>query len=339
MEKALFVGNGIHRVFPENAISWDDLLMKLAESNELRRIMPKIANTNLSNPLKPFPLAFEELLHRGNHDGEDADFKLMMVKEEIAKLFESQELKGKRVFNEFHRSFMNSNCTDVITTNYDYGFQLSIMDQFKQNKTQYANYKLEKTANLRRSYSIEKKNVWHMHGELEDSRDHKKPSVKDYSAQSILIGYDHYSKNLTDIKSYLDGTYNKDIGYIIDRITYDQDLNISWIDKFFTHNIDIIGVGLGFEEQDLWWLLNYRAQKKKGNSRRKKAKIENTIRFFVRKKGNVDVEELDYKTRLRLDKNNAIKEVLEAMDVKVVELDVNDYPELYRNYIKKYLND
>ena len=171
------------------------------------------------------------------------------------------------------------------------------------------------------------------------SRDHRVFNIKDYSAQSILIGYDHYSKNLTDIKSFLSGTYNKNIGYIIDRLTYNQDLNISWIDKFFTHNIDIIGVGLGFEEQDIWWLLNYRALKKKGNKRRKKSKIENTIRFFVRKKVSENLERLDYEERLRIDKNNAIKEVLEAMDVRVIELEVNGYPELYKNYIKNYLND
>ena len=164
MDKALFVGNGIHLAFPENAISWDELLVKLTNSRRLRSIMPNIANTNLSNPLKPFPLAFEELLHRGNMDGDDSGFKLMMVKEEIQKLFELQVLNGKKLFNEFHYTFMKSSVTDIITSNYDYGFQLSVSEAFKNSKNQFANYNLEKLANLRRSYTVNKKTVWHMHG-------------------------------------------------------------------------------------------------------------------------------------------------------------------------------
>ena len=46
----------------------------------------------------------------------------------------------------------------------------------------------------------------------------------------------------------------------------------SWIDLFFTTNVHIIGFGLDYSEQDIWWILNKRKRymyENKGNIRNK----------------------------------------------------------------------
>ena len=72
MPKALFIGNGINRVFQENSISWDNLLEGLSQNEKLKKNLPGIQNINLNNPLKPFPLAFVCFLTTDRANGHDA---------------------------------------------------------------------------------------------------------------------------------------------------------------------------------------------------------------------------------------------------------------------------
>lgn len=332
MPKALFIGNGIHRVFPENAISWENLLEGLSQSEKLINNLPGIQGINLDNLLKPFPLAFEELIQLGNNHNLDPDERIKLLKEEIHSIFREQVNNGRDEFNEFHQEVMNSDITDVITSNYDFGFELAGRDDFYENKQRLADYRREKTANLRRSYSIGKKKVWHMHGELYDSVNHENPGPKNFAEQSILMGYTHYAKSLTDIKGYIDGKHTN-IPYIMTRLGANDDLDISWVDKFFTHNIDIFGFGLGFEEQDVWWLLNYRANKIRTNENRNRAHIDNHIRFIVRSYKEQDLDNLPYRQRVNYDKDNAVKEILSAMEVEVLEIEATDWVDFYTQII------
>ena len=333
MPKALFIGNGINRVFQENSISWDNLLEGLSQNEKLKKNLPGIQNINLNNPLKPFPLAFEELMQLGNNNNLDPDERIKLLKEEIHALFQKQINDGKLGFNEFHNKVMNLNVTDVITSNYDFGFELAGKKDFYEKKQGLAGYKREKTANLRRYYSIGEKRVWHMHGELYDSINHEKPSPKNFAEQSILMGYTHYAKSLTDIKGYVSGKH-RDIPYIMSRLDGDNDLNISWVDKFFTHDIDFFGFGLGFEEQDIWWLLNFRANKMNKKGKNNKTKIKNHIRFIVRSYKSKDLPSLSYKERVNYDKDNAVKEVLSSMNVEVVEVDAYNWKNFYEQIIQ-----
>ena len=332
MPKAVFIGNGIHRVFPDNAISWENLLEGLSQNENLIDNLPGIEDINLDNPLKPFPLAFEELIQLGNNHNLGPEERIKLLKEEIHSIFREQVDNGRNEFNEFHEEVMQSDITDVITSNYDYGFELAGRIDFYANKQSIADYRREKTANLRRSYTIGKKKVWHMHGELFDSVNHANPSPSNFAEQSILMGYRHYAKNLADIKGYIDGVH-RDIPYIMTRLGTNDDMEISWVDKFFTHDIDIFGFGLGFEEQDVWWLLNYRANKIRTNENRNRAHIDNQIRFIVRSYKDQELADLTYRQRVNFDKDNAVKEILSAMEVNVIEIEAVDWVDFYSQII------
>lgn len=340
LPKAIFVGNGIHRAYPENAVSWSKLLELLRDSSVVRELMPGIENVNLTNPLKPFPFAFEELINNGGALNEQC---IKILKQEIRGIFFSQIEVGRLAFNDFHSRIMNSAIEDVITCNYDYGFELSIWKDFIENmarKRKASLNNLEKTKSILRGYKIGLKekytNVWHMHGELIDSRKNEN-SKAEFPEQSILIGYRHYGKYLSEIKDFVDGKH-KNFNYIIQRLRNNENLGQSWIDKFFTHNLDFIGIGLGFEEQDLWWLLNYRADKI--NSYEKKDSIiNNHIRFFVRKhKTYSENEEEKFRNKIDWYKNNAIKEVLASMKVEVREIETETWPEFYNKALNEILN-
>lgn len=334
MAKALFIGNGIHRVFPKNAISWENLLEGLSQNENLINNLPGIQDINLNNLLKPFPLAFEELIQLGDNHNLDPDERIKLLKEEIRSIFQEQVNDGRDEFNVFHEKVMASDITDVITSNYDFGFELAGKVNFYENKQRLADYRREKTANLRRSYTIGKKRVWHMHGELFDSINHENPGPKNFAEQSILMGYRHYAKSLTDMKDYIDGKHTN-IPYIMTRLGGQDDMNISWVDKFFTHDIDIFGFGLGFEEQDVWWLLNYRANKIRTNKNRNQARINNHIRFIVRSYKEQDLAELTYEQKISYDKDNAVKEVLSAMAIEVLEIEATDWVDFYRQIITR----
>jgi len=92
LPKAIFVGNGIHRVNKANSLSWADLLaqLKLISGNE---------KINLDNPWKPFRFAFEEF---NNRDHEDSEQSIRILKQEIHKLFSTQMEEERSPFNEFH---------------------------------------------------------------------------------------------------------------------------------------------------------------------------------------------------------------------------------------------
>jgi hypothetical protein len=341
LPKALFVGNGIHRAFPDNAVSWSNLLAQLRDSNTVRQLMRGIENVNLSNPLKPFPFAFEELINNGEDGNENC---IKILKEEISRIFITQIENNLNPFNEFHQRIMNSSVTDVITSNYDYGFEMAIWDDFLDNpqqKRQASLNNLEKTKSIFRGYEIIKPDesfvkVWHMHGELFNSRNNQN-TIYDFPEQSILIGYSHYGKYLSEIKDFVEGNY-KNYDNIYKRINNNDNLGHSWIDNFFTHNLDIVGLGLGFEEQDLWWLINYRADKINSNLQRDNF-APNRIRFFIRKYEHLANDE-DERFRNKIDwfKNDAIKEILTSLKVEVREIETDTWPQFYSLVLNEILD-
>jgi len=340
LPKAVFVGNGIHRAYPENAVSWSNLLEQLRDSTVVRELMPGIQNVNLDNPLKPFPFAFEELINNGGAINEQC---IRILKKEICRIFIGQIENGQNAFNQFHTLIMNSKFDDVITSNYDYGFELSVWNDFlvdTERKRKYSLNNLEKTKSIFRGYTIptDKSSirVWHMHGELIDSRNNEN-STTEFPEQSILIGYSHYGKYLSEIKDFVDGKH-KNYTYIIQRLRNNDNIGDSWIDKFFTHNLDFIGLGLGFEEQDLWWLLNYRADKINSNERRD-YNINNRIRFYIRKHKNYsENEDENFKNKIDWYKNNAVQEVLSSMRVEVREIESETWPDFYNEALNEILN-
>ena len=74
----------------------------------------------------------------------------------------------------------------------------------------------------------------------------------------------------------------------------------SWVDFFFTKDIDIFGLNFDFVEMHLWWLLTYRARIKV----LQKSEINNRIRYYYPKK-----YEKQSKHKLELFKANEVETV------------------------------
>ncbi len=341
-KQALLIGNGINQLDYSQSISWGALL------NELKRQYG--INVDLDNEFKPFPIGFEEMRHL-KKGGSSIESKLKNLKTSIREIIDNQ-LDGKNGFNEYHAKICSLNYDDILTTNYDYALELSISNDFKLKKSKtYAQNKQERKFSLKRRYGNFDKtisNIWHIHGELESSRNISLNS-KQYREESILIGYEHYSEYLEHIQENINGKKGKRIAdnqSIISRIK-NNTTGTFWTDVFFTHNLDIIGLGLDFSENHLWWLLNKRAMLISNNRVHKHrtdgVRIDNTINYYypdlpdnytININEPAALKKLIQKINLAK-RTSAIGDVLNSFKVNSKPIKCNSYYEFYDKYVKK----
>ncbi|MCR9171581.1 MAG: SIR2 family protein [bacterium] len=312
-KRALLIGNGINQLDQEQSVSWGDLLHRLKNRFGIQ--------VDLNNPFKPFPLGFEEMLHRKRSNVEFLR-ELKNLKRAIRRNIEEQ-LSGKDGFNEYHQKVMRQGYTDILTTNYDYALQKSVMPDFLEQKKKLALNKQESKFSLKRAYTLPEANcrVWHIHGELSDSRN-LKDTERYYHEESIMIGYEHYASYLEKIQDNYKGkpgSRNPKNQGLLTRVK-NGTTGRFWTDILFTHNVDIVGQGLDFSENHLWWLLNQRANLIRQQTEDSSFQIDNEIRFYfpVLPKAEItdkdDLEEI-IKQRNAVDKARGIGEVLEAFMV------------------------
>ncbi|MFZ2897253.1 MAG: hypothetical protein WA004_01445 [Saprospiraceae bacterium] len=341
--KAVLIGNGINRVDSSQSISWPDLLENLAN-------IYRIKNLDLKNPFKPFPLVFEEIINKKTGDS-DKISKIRELKKRISEIlrYQTEEKKG---FNEYHQRIMNSSVSNILTTNYDYGFELSVVNDFLISKGKYAENNQERKSSLKRRYLInvegENKRIWHIHGELFDNRTHseKETSYPSYAEESILIGYEHYSEYFDRIQGSIKGKFDVNLPpekqNVITRVRNGSD-GVFWVDFFFGYDLFILGIGLDFSENHLWWLLTKRSYY---ISRKNRATdtIQNKIIFLMpnlknnleitpRKLESSDAIQEWYKNKTAGDMNNAIGDILEAFQIEKYPINCRDYPEFYSKAI------
>lgn len=325
LPKALFIGNGINRI-SRNAISWVDLLNRLSKKFDI--------DVDLSNELKPFPLAFEEMIHNrlGNNSFES---KLRNLKTNISELL----LKSADEFDfTFHREVMNSGISEIITTNYDYNLELSVNPDFLQRKKELALNRQESKHSLYRGYNINGIKVRHIHGELLHNRSIS-DTTKNYPEESIMIGFEHYSEYYHKIQDAIKGPKRKYKEGILSRITDDKETKV-WTDLFFTHNIYFIGFNLDFSETHLWWLLMQREEILRNYNFFDKQK--NTISFLFPKMPmttddykNIDEERFNklHSKKLSLQKNKAITDILKSFKINIIPVKCNSYSEFYERVV------
>ena len=240
MKQSILFGNGFNRLNEENP-SWNDLIKS-------------ISNTVIKGTI-PNPTKYEAILlkdYQNSNWGDDDNIQDTInnakkkqesdLKHDIAKKlesFKSNSLYGKILDMPFEH---------FMTTNYD---NLFIKDL--DEKLFVPNDITEKLYSIRRSYIIKSEEneskgryYWPIHGY------YKNPS-------SIMLGYDQYCGSLAKLDSFVKGDYKKDMGSIKQRLE-DGSINDvkSWVDLFFISDVHIIGLGLDYEEIDLWWILNRR---------------------------------------------------------------------------------
>ena len=229
-KRALLIGNGINQLDREQSVSWGALLEELKRDFGIE--------VDLNNAFKPFPLGFEEMLHRKGANN-DFLFQLRNLKLAIRENIDEQ-LKDQPGFNNFHSRIMQFGFDDVLTTNYDYALQKSVMSDFLERKVELAQSKRESKFSMRRSYVLSETDprVWHIHGELFDSRN-LAPESKFYHEESIMIGYEHYASYLERIQENFKGNRGAqkvENQGLITRLRNEAS-NLFWTDILFTHNV------------------------------------------------------------------------------------------------------
>lgn len=326
--KALFIGNGINRV-SQNAISWGELLLRLSERFSIE--------VDLTNDLKPFPLAFEEMLY-SNPGNISFEKRLSNLKKEISSSF----LEAIYDFDfHFHREIMNSGIKEIITTNYDYNLELSVNSDFLQEKKELSLNRQESKHSLYRGYNINGTKVRHIHGELLHNRGIS-VTAKNYPEESIMIGFEHYSEYYHKIQSSITGTPGKRKykSGILSRITDDKETKV-WTDLFFTHDIIFIGFTLDFSETHLWWLLMQREEILRKYS---SDLPETSITFLYPEMpviedgyGNMDEERFNrlHRKKLVLQKDKAITDILKSFKITITPVSCNSYTEFYDRVIHR----
>jgi len=339
-KNALLLGNGINLLDATQSISWGALLNDIKNHYNIE--------VDIDNEFKPFPLGFEEMLYVKQGDNSTSS-KLKNLKQSIRNSIGAQ-LRNKRGFNEYHKKITEIGYDSILTTNYDYALELSMVNDFKSKKsTNYAINKQEIKFSLKRKYGGFGKDlpeIWHIHGELESSRKISDKS-KNYIEESIMIGYEHYSSYLELIQENINGKKGKRVAEnqsVISRIKNNIVGNF-WTDLFFTHNIDVIGLGLDFSENHLWWLLNKRALLIEENNRIKNQKdrvcINNNIHYYYPNLPqnfiiniNDDNAFANLIQKVNMSKRTkAIGDVLKSFKVLTFPIDCDSYQDFYDKVI------
>jgi hypothetical protein len=332
--KALFLGNGINRV-AQGAISWGSLLENISGEFEI--------DIDLQNDLKPFPLAFEEMLvHK---KGKNPYEKLHKLKQYIGHIFTTAAIDNEQL--ELHGRFMNSGIREIITTNYDYNLERSICPDFEAQKKVQALNNQESKHSLYRGYRINGVNVRHIHGELFHNR--KISVTSNYPEESIMIGFEHYADYFLKIQDMVYGVKGKrrytNQGGILGRTSANAAAK-SWTDLFFTHDIHFIGFTLDFSESHLWWILMQRHEitKKFGSEQ----VVRNRIVFYY---PELPMEPLEYacrdeesfnrlyRIRLTQQKNKAVTDILKALNVEILPVKCASYLSFYDKMIEQLKDD
>ncbi|MBQ0780904.1 MAG: SIR2 family protein [Thalassolituus oleivorans] len=279
IEAVILLGNGPNRL-SKSSISWGDVL------NDLMRQTPHLKAESHD---KPFPLLFEQIaihMERTNK-GNDGSLKNII---------------GKKVStltpNAVHHRLLKLGVNNVLTTNYDYTLEKAAVAEglniFQHNATE-KKYSLFRKRTLNNGI-----NVWHMHGEADSPR-------------SITLGYGHYTSYISSLWQHTMGHGTSD--FIQGNSTVGKPPHpIAWIDVFLKNNLFIVGLGLGFEEVDLWWAITHkeRMRNRFGN------KVGKTVFYQFSSDGTVDA-----KGRSLLD-----------LGIEVVLVEVDGEWDYYKGYMR-----
>lgn len=246
---SILVGNGINNITQGH--SWDNLITKISD-------FCGVGSRISDEKEKHFPLLYEEIFLTAARKGNISELDL---KGFIAKTISYIER------NTIHEELMSLKINDIMTTNYDFNLEGIVPEKNAGviDETLYSVF---------RHYRSKGKRIWHLHGDVLHPR-------------SINLGFEHYIGQAQQVRNYVaTGTsyQSKKINQapLIRRLQSGKLEGHSWIDLFFTSNVHIIGLNLGFVETELWWLLTYRARMMA--DKKLKSIIKNKIAYYIPKK-------------------------------------------------------
>lgn len=259
MENSIFLGNGFNRV-SSDLNSWNNLLKKIS----LNKIIDDIPNT----------LQYEDLYLAKEINLSGVPAKVAKYSKEFQFKYKIAELVSQYSPNILYRLLADIDVCSYITTNYDNALECQLMEDGYLENISNSDVS-EQLYSIRRHHSFIKNDreimIWPIHGEA------KYP-------KSIMLGYDHYCGAIGKVDSFIKGFYEyrnensemTKMSSIVERFKSSDKKIYSWIDLFFMHNLHIIGFGLDYSEQDIWFILNKRQRYIKEN----KIDITNQIYFY-----------------------------------------------------------
>lgn len=282
------------------APSWQKLMHDLC----------KDSNVHLDSNI-PSPLQFEMLnAKRGWDPIYRYKDNIRLLKESIA----DRVAHNYRIDSYVSDAISRGGYSNVLTTNYDMSLENCFgFSQSRKDKTSYSKdkkYLFEPTAELGDNCRL-----FHIHG------------LAEYP-NTICIGYEHYAGYIQQMRSKLVNPSNKDDARpaIVDIIRSSKSNRQYWPDLFFISDIDIVGLGLGFDEIDLWWLLSLRAAVFAGQDDIKERM--NSIRYYLPKP----------KQGLADNSMTSLKSALNGVGVSFKCVDGESYQECYQEIFKNLAN-
>ena len=302
----ILYGNGFNRL--NDVDSWKNLVHVIDDSHD----KCKVPNT-LQYEGKVLSVPFETNAILKTNDGRilvSSDHKILTVREQNEIIIKKEIVNQMNSYksNDLFDKLLCLNVEHYITTNYDYVADKALQSM-NYTEDLLERDKSENTFSIHRKKCYlnnhDKKCLWKIHGELSNIK-------------SIMLGYSHYCNYIGQIRKYITGEYEfakrKDKGTIPaveNRFPITPDDIFSWIDLFFISDIFIIGLGLNYDEIDLWWILTIR---KRLIQRIGRDVISNNIVYY----GELE---------------SGQKAMFEHLDVEVVTSKEKEYENKYQEYI------
>lgn len=171
--------------------------------------------------------------------------------------------------NKIYEDLSKLDDVNFLTTNYDLTLE-SYLSYHQQGKEILYNMYSHYATNTHTHNLYGQNNIWHIHGDV------NRP-------QSIILGYDHYCKQIAKIREYIPLSYTELLSKnnSRQRKEFYEWGKKTWVDLFFTSDVYILGLGLSYAELDLWWLIDLWA-------RCKKQKLVNNSIVYIDAKNNAE---------------------------------------------------
>lgn len=253
MEKTVLFGNGMNQVL-SGGVTWKGMLKDLSSENSID--CSELIDSG------QYTMVYEQIVASKKVDE-------LELKTRIAKNLDNSS------YSESYSQIMKTNAQNYLTTNYEHYLET----EFNRTAKVIGKEESETIYSVRRKVEIEngKKpvSIWNIHGSIREPK-------------SIMLGLDHYCGYIGKIDSYIKGSYSfgehskkKKIESIENKLLKNDSAsfdNSSWIEHFFKSNVYIVGLGMSYNETDLWWILNKRSRMKKEINT--SGHIKNEIVFF-----------------------------------------------------------
>lgn len=234
----LLIGNGLE--YDSGQQSWEELIQNLTVEDALTL-------SDAQRKRIPFPMLYQLL---STHDPAPAHLSEAQIREEENRLKEAMGCL-KHASNAYLDQLPALQADHIMTTNYSYCLEKAFFPRLNFTNSSARNGKRLRLGG--KDYAREKDyrphccylaksgstdtGLWHIHGECSVPR-------------GIILSYDRYGRLLCAVKEICSGQ-----GYSgrADRVF--QKEFTSWPELFLYGDVYILGLGMDFNEFDLWWLL------------------------------------------------------------------------------------